>query len=112
MDYVFNVFTFSQEGLTMFADKSQLVPRTYKLAWTTLEGIEQIKHDRMTSEKTLFGFCQPINNTDVLRFLVNQELSAIAQRAAAAAAEADRKARLQVKADQAKQRRARKGGGK
>jgi hypothetical protein len=70
---------------------------TYKLSEFTRECIERIKEDRQKSEKVLFGFASEITNTDVIRFLVDQEIIKIGERAAAAAAQEQEKQRKEVK---------------
>ena len=78
---------------------------TFKLSEQTRERIEQIRLDRINQENVLFGFASDLTKTDVLRFLIDQEINAIEQRAVAAqAAEADKQARL-AKSDRQRQRR-------
>lgn len=84
---------------------------TYKFSDLTRARIEAIKRDRMAQEHSLFGFVTPISNTDVLRFLIDQETVNIERRAAAAAALDQEKQRKQAKVDRQRQRRqAQKGG--
>jgi hypothetical protein len=84
---------------------------TYKFSEQTRNRIEQIKLDRMKAENTLFGFTTELTNTDVLRFLIDQEIVAIERRAAAAQELAAAQERKERKLINQRQRRALKKGG-
>jgi hypothetical protein len=99
------VFTFSQEDSDMGRTGAKLRCATFKLSEQTRERIEQIRLDRINQENLLFGFASDISKTDVLRFLIDQEINAMAQRAAAAAAAEDAKQAKQAKSDRQRQRR-------
>ena len=84
---------------------------TYKFSEQTRERIERIKHDRAKAENVLFGFATELRNTDVLRFLIDQEIMHIEQRAEAARAQEQAEQRRQCKTIAQRQRRALKKGG-
>jgi hypothetical protein len=86
---------------------------TYKLSKHTRECIEAIKQDRAQTNVSLFGFAGGITNTDVIRFLIAEEIVRIGERECDAAAQEQEKQRKEVKiANQRARRLLKKGGAK
>jgi hypothetical protein len=86
---------------------------TYKFSEQTREKIERIKADRQKADQSLFGDATYLSNTDVLRFLIDQEILAIERRAAERVAQDHDKQRKEVKiANQRARRLLKKGSGK
>jgi hypothetical protein len=86
---------------------------TYKFSEKTREKIERIKLDRSNEDKLIFGFTTALTNTDVLRFLIDQEILAIERRSAESAAQDQAMQRKEVKiANQRARRLLKKGSGK
>lgn len=97
----------------MLRVRERLRCATFKFSEETRKKIEEIRQDRMRQEVMFTGLQIPLTNTDILRFLIDQEIAAMTTRAAAAAAVEMAKQRKEVKLEaQRKSRAANKGGDK
>jgi DNA recombination-dependent growth factor C len=79
---------------------------TFKFSERTRAKIEEIRRDREKQDNALFGFFKPISATDVLRYLIDQEIYAMEQRAIAAHVAEQEKQRKESKLIAQRQRRA------